>query len=259
MSAAAERQAAGLSAPMTAESIMKNAPARRITSSMPRRKAACAKPTSSTPAREQVTPAERGQAAGTNIRLATVPAAIPGAPARAVSNVHPRLSIPAQAPTRPSHPPVAAESMTSATAKAGMSGVAAHVSRSAPAVTNILVQVPATPVAQALPAVANILNARVPAVISGMALLVLKKPVLLPINIPVLVPAMLAVPVQPVLEKMLLVLVHQTMRGKTEVASKKLQMALLEIYITATAKSLGLKHQEWISILQQVKWVKQTG
>ena len=84
MSAAAARQAAGLSAPMTAESIMKNAPARRITSSMPRRKAACAKPTSNIPVRAQVMPAEREQAAGTSIRPAPVPVGIPGVPARVV-------------------------------------------------------------------------------------------------------------------------------------------------------------------------------
>ena len=57
--------------------------------------------------------------------------------------------------------------MTNVTAKAGTNGVAAHVSRNAPAVTNIPVPAPDTAAVQVLPAVENILLVFVHRVTNG--------------------------------------------------------------------------------------------
>ena len=70
--------------PMTTGHITRNAPARRTTSSMLKRKVACAKPISNTRVREQGMLVARGQAAGANTKNVSVKPAIPGVPVRAV-------------------------------------------------------------------------------------------------------------------------------------------------------------------------------
>ena len=66
--------------------------------------------------------------------------------------------------------------MTNAVVKAGTNGVTAHVLRNAPAVTNILVPVPAMPVAQALLVMGNIQNVLVKAVMRGKTVVVKNSP-----------------------------------------------------------------------------------
>ena len=87
-------------------------------------------------------------------------------------------------------------------------------------VLNIVVQVPVTPVAQALPAVENILNATVQQIMRGTGAVVLFL-VRLRINILALVPATPVAQASPAVENILNARVQADMNGKTGLVNNK--------------------------------------